>query len=204
MTPYEVFVCYHNMKLHFTNPRFSYVKTPKGVRGIPTVWAKQSDKVKSLVDRFSENLQESEVKAFFLSNFVYFVNRESMSHITYFIENEARSYEFFEKWKKKVKNFSGVVRDDISKNPELFHGINTDMGMMIPRDEFSKINVDKLMKKVLQGIVTKETYIVMMYKLGWEQYFDFELIEWEHDRIKKYSEFISLQMIETVYNKIVI
>lgn len=145
MTPYESFVMYSALKLHFTSEKFDYHKYHGKTNVAKTTFEKRKDKYDfvKIVRKYSDD----EMELFFVSNFIY--NPKIWSKEL--LKDEAND-RFLEK-QKILQSLTYIFKSDVELLIEKFDDLND---MLRVSDAYPP-----LLKLTLQKDVHLETFIIL-------------------------------------------
>lgn len=100
MNPFEVFVRYSALKLHFTTQKYNYFTYNKKTKASLDTFNKRSDKY--WFEKLSRQKSESEIEEFFVANFIYSDNPKSL-WVGEMIRNGEGVYTGWKKRKQSLK-----------------------------------------------------------------------------------------------------
>ena len=189
MMPFDAYKCYLAMKNHFTKDKYDYLKYSGKVRATHQAFYKRKDRF--WFEKFARNKNDKEIEEFFVSNFIYSSNPETMWIGEMIKEGEGR----YTEWKKKVQSLSYIFKEE---SESLFTNNKFD-------DVFDCSKGHPIvLKKFLGGSLSIESMVIYDRILGYGKDFDKKLKDpvWEtvSRRVKKYSPFLNIDVFR--YKKI--
>ena len=189
MMPFDAYKCYLAMKHHFTKDKYDYLKYHGKVRATHQAFYKRKDRF--WFEKFARNKNDKEIEEFFVSNFIYSSNPETMWIGEMIKEGEGR----YTEWKKKVQSLSYIFKEE---SESLFMNNKVD-------DVFDCSKGHPIvLKKFLGGSLSIESMVIYDRILGYGKDFDKKLKDpvWEtvSRRVKKYSPFLNIDVFR--YKKI--
>jgi hypothetical protein len=146
MTPYESFIMYSALKLHFGTEKFDYFKYNRKVNVAKDTFEKRKDKYDFV--KLSRKYSDEEMELFFVSNFLVHPKAWSKELIT----DEANDC-FVEK-QKILQSLSYVFKNDIEMLKEKFENLNDML-------KVSDNTYPPLLKMTFQKDVHLETFIIL-------------------------------------------
>ena len=187
--PFDAYKCYLAMKNHFTKDKYDYLKYHGKVRATHQAFYKRKDRF--WFEKFARNKNDKEIEEFFVSNFIYSSNPETMWIGEMIKEGEGR----YTEWKKKVQSLSYIFKEE---SESLFTNNKVD-------DVFDCSKGHPIvLKKFLGGSLSIESMVIYDRILGYGKNFDKKLKDpvWEtvSRRVKKYSPFLNIDVFR--YKKI--
>ena len=187
--PFDAYKCYLAMKNHFTKDKYDYLKYHGKVRATHQAFYKRKDRF--WFEKFARNKNDKEIEEFFVSNFIYSSNPETMWIGEMIKEGEGR----YTEWKKKVQSLSYIFKEE---SESLFTNNKFD-------DVFDCSKGHPIvLKKFLGGSLSIESMVIYDRILGYGKDFDKKLKDpvWEtvSRRVKKYSPFLNIDVFR--YKKI--
>ena len=187
--PFDAYKCYLAMKNHFTKDKYDYLKYHGKVRATHQAFYKRKDRF--WFEKFARNKNDKEIEEFFVSNFIYSSNPETMWIGEMIKEGEDR----YTEWKKKVQSLSYIFKEE---SESLFTNNKFD-------DVFDCSKGHPIvLKKFLGGSLSIESMVIYDRILGYGKDFDKKLNDpvWEtvSRRVKKYSPFLNIDVFR--YKKI--
>ena len=187
--PFDAYKCYLAMKNHFTKDKYDYLKYSGKVRATHQAFYKRKDRF--WFEKFARNKNDKEIEEFFVSNFIYSSNPETMWIGEMIKEGEGR----YTEWKKKVQSLSYIFKEE---SESLFTNNKFD-------DVFDCSKGHPIvLKKFLGGSLSIESMVIYDRILGYGKDFDKKLKDpvWEtvSRRVKKYSPFLNIDVFR--YKKI--
>jgi len=189
MMPFDAYKCYLAMKNHFTKDKYDYLKYHGKVRATHQAFYKRKDRF--WFEKFARQKNDKEIEEFFVSNFIYSSNPETMWIGEMIKEGEDR----YTEWKKKVQSLSYIFKEE---SESLFMNNKVD-------DVFDCSKGHPIvLKKFLGGSLSIESMVIYDRILGYGKNFDKKLKDpvWEtvSRRVKKYSPFLNIDVFR--YKKI--
>ena len=187
--PFDAYKCYLAMKNHFTKDKYDYLKYHGKVRATHQAFYKRKDRF--WFEKFARQKSDKEIEEFFVSNFIYSSNPETMWIGEMIKEGEGR----YTEWKKKVQSLSYIFKEE---SESLFTNNKVD-------DVFDCSKGHPIiLKKFLGGSLSIESMVIYDRILGYGKDFDKKLKDpvWEtvSRRVKKYSPFLNIDVFR--YKKI--
>ena len=187
--PFDAYKCYLAMKNHFTKDKYDYLKYSGKVRATHQAFYKRKDRF--WFEKFARNKKDKEIEEFFVSNFIYSSNPETMWIGEMIKEGEDR----YTEWKKKVQSLSYIFKEE---SESLF--MNNKVDDVFDCSKGHPI----ILKKFLGGSLSIESMVIYDRILGYGKDFDKKLNDpvWEtvSRRVKKYSPFLNIDVFR--YKKI--
>ena len=187
--PFDAYKCYLAMKNHFTKDKYDYLKYHGKVRATHQAFYKRKDRF--WFEKFARNKNDKEIEEFFVSNFIYSSNPETMWIGEMIKEGEGR----YTEWKKKVQSLSYIFKEE---SESLF--MNNKVDDVFDCSKGHPI----ILKKFLGGSLSIESMVIYDRILGYGKDFDKKLNDpvWEtvSRRVKKYSPFLNIDVFR--YKKI--
>ena len=187
--PFDAYKCYLAMKNHFTKDKYDYLKYHGKVRATHQAFYKRKDRF--WFEKFARNKNDKEIEEFFVSNFIYSSNPETMWIGEMIKEGEDR----YTEWKKKVQSLSYIFKEEseiLFTNNKVDDVFDCSKGHPI------------VLKKFLGGSLSIESMVIYDRILGYGKDFDKKLKDpvWEtvSRRVKKYSPFLNIDVFR--YKKI--
>tara|TARA_R100001443_G_scaffold8261_3_gene17574 strand:- start:776 stop:1372 length:597 start_codon:yes stop_codon:yes gene_type:complete len=189
MMPFDAYKCYLAMKNHFTKDKYDYLKYSGKVRATHQAFYKRKDRF--WFEKFARQKSDKEIEEFFVSNFIYSSNPETMWIGEMIKDGEGR----YTEWKKKVQSLSYIFKEE---SESLFSDNKVD-------DVFDCSKGHPIiLKKFLGGSLSIESMVIYDRILGYGKDFDKKLKDpvWEtvSRRVKKYSPFLNIDVFR--YKKI--
>ncbi len=187
--PFDAYKCYLAMKNHFTKDKYDYLKYSGKVRATHQAFYKRKDRF--WFEKFARQKSDKEIEEFFVSNFIYSSNPETMWIGEMIKDGEGR----YTEWKKKVQSLSYIFKEE---SESLFSDNKVD-------DVFDCSKGHPIiLKKFLGGSLSIESMVIYDRILGYGKDFDKKLKDpvWEtvSRRVKKYSPFLNIDVFR--YKKI--
>ena len=185
----DAYRCYLSLKNHYTKDKYDYHKYRGKVRATNAAFYKRKDRF--WFEKFARNKNDKEIEEFFVSNFIYSSNPETMWIGEMIKEGEDR----YTEWKKKVQSLSYIFKEE---SESLFTNNKVD-------DVFDCSKGHPIiLKKFLGGSLSIESMVIYDRILGYGKDFDKKLNDpvWEtvSRRVKKYSPFLNIDVFR--YKKI--
>ena len=189
MMPFDAYRCYLSLKNHFTKEHYDYIKYRGKTRATKQAFYKRKDRF--WFEKFARQKSDKEVEEFFVSNFIYSTDPETMWIGEMMKEGEGR----YTDWKKKVQSLSYNFREEIES---LFDDKEVDEVFDCSKGH------PPILKKYLGGDITLETMVICDIIFGYAKNFDKKLKDpvWEtvSRKIRKYSPFLNIDVFR--YKKI--
>jgi len=183
MTPYESFIMYSALKLHFGSEKFDYFKYNRKVNVAKDTFEKRKDKYDFV--KLSRKYSDDEMELFFVSNFLVHPKAWSKELLT----DEANDC-FIEK-QKVLQSLSYVFKNDIEMLKEKFENLNDML-------KVSDNTYPPLLKMTFQKDVHLETFIILDSILKFVPIWNKKITDtfrWPDFALmcKKYKPFLSLE-----------
>lgn len=189
MTPFDVYKTYLSLKSHFTKEKYDYHKYCGKTRAQLQSFYKRKDRY--WFERLSRQKNDKEVVDFFVSNFIFCNDPQSLWIGEIIKEGESR----YDDWKKRMQSLSYIFKEETN---ELF-------------GEYSFEDVFKcskghppILKNFLSGKISLETLVIYDRIFLFSKKFDKKLLDpiWEmvSFKIKKYNSFLNIDIFK--YRKI--
>ena len=179
----DAYRCYLALKNHFTKEKYDYHKYRGKVRATNKAFYKRKDRF--WFEKFARQKDDKEVEEFFVSNFIYSTDPETMWIGEMIKEGENRYID----WKKKIQSLSYIFKEEVNS---LFEE-NTVNEVF----DCSKGH-PPILKSYLGGNTSLETMVICDKILGYRENFDKKLNDpvWEtvSRKIKKYDPFINIDV----------
>ena len=189
MMPFDAYRCYLSLKNHFTKEHYDYIKYRGKTRATKQAFYKRKDRF--WFEKFARQKSDKEVEEFFVSNFIYSTDPETMWIGEMMKEGEGR----YTDWKKKVQSLSYIFREEVES---LFDDKEVDEVFDCSKGH------PPILKKYLGGDITLETMVICDIIFGYAKNFDKKLKDpvWEtvSRKIRKYSPFLNIDVFR--YKKI--
>ena len=189
MMPFDAYRCYLSLKNHFTKDHYDYIKYRGKTRATHQAFYKRKDRF--WFEKFARQKSDKEVEEFFVSNFIYSTDPETMWIGEMMKEGEGR----YTDWKKKVQSLSYIFREEVES---LFDDKEVDEVFDCSKGH------PPILKKYLGGDITLETMVICDIIFGYAKNFDKKLKDpvWEtvSRKIRKYSPFLNIDVFR--YKKI--
>ena len=190
MMPFDAYRCYLSLKNHFTKDHYDYIKYRGKTRATHQAFYKRKDRF--WFEKFARQKNDKEVEEFFVSNFIYSTDPETMWIGEIIKEGEGR----YQEWRKKVQSLSYVFKEETSN---LFADDN--FGAMFAVDPPRH---PAILKEYLGGKVSLETMVIcdriLEYRKDWDKKLNDPVWETVSRKIKKYSPFLNIDVLR--YKKI--
>ena len=182
--PFDAYRCYLSLKNHFTKDHYDYIKYRGKPRATHQAFYKRKDRF--WFEKFARQKNDKEVEEFFVSNFIYSTDPETMWIGEIIKEGEGR----YQEWRKKVQSLSYVFKEETSN---LFADDN--FGAMFAVDPPRH---PAILKEYLGGKVSLETMVIcdriLEYRKDWDKKLDDPVWETVSRKIKKYSPFLNIDV----------
>ena len=182
MTAFDCYKTYLAIKQHFTQPAYDYFRYYGATSASMTSFNRRKDKY--FFEKMSRQKTDSEIKEYFVANFVYPSNPQSV-WIGEIIKEGENNYNT---WLKINQSLAYYYKEDLEIlfNTEDFKSVMECRGHPI------------LLKKYLSGRINLETLVIMNKILNFVPYFDNKLKDpvWETVslKIKKYTPFLNINV----------
>ena len=181
--PFDAYRCYLSLKNHFTKDHYDYIKYRGKTRATVQAFYKRKDRF--WFEKFARQKNDKEVEEFFVSNFVYTTDPETMWIGEIIKEGESRYIE----WKRKIQSLSYIFKEEV----------NTLFDENSVYDAFTCSKGHPLiLKSYLSGDTSIETMVICDRILEYRKDFDKKLTDpvWEtvSRKIKKYSPFLNIDV----------
>ena len=189
MTPFDCYKTYLALKNHFTKKSYDYFTYNKKTRASLQSFYKRRDRF--WFEKLSRQKNEKEIEDFFVSNFVFCSDPDTLWIGEIIKEGEER----YQQWQRKKQSLSYIFRQE-SKN-------------LFEDNEFDKVFACSkghpiLLKKFLTNEISLETMVIYDRIFQYKNNFDKKLTDpvWEmvSCKIKKYSPFLNIDVLS--YRKI--
>ena len=184
MMPFDAYRCYLSLKNHFTKDHYDYIKYRGKTRATHQAFYKRKDRF--WFEKFARQKNDKEVEEFFVSNFIYSTDPETMWIGEIIKEGEGR----YQEWRKKVQSLSYVFKEETSN---LFADDN--FGAMFAVDPPRH---PAILKEYLGGKVSLETMVIcdriLEYRKDWDKKLNDPVWETVSRKIKKYSPFLNIDV----------
>ena len=182
--PFDAYRCYLSLKNHFTKDHYDYIKYRGKTRATHQAFYKRKDRF--WFEMFARQKNDKEVEEFFVSNFIYSTDPETMWIGEIIKEGEGR----YQEWRKKVQSLSYVFKEETSN---LFADDN--FGDMFAVDPPRH---PAILKEYLGGKVSLETMVIcdriLEYRKDWDKKLNDPVWETVSRKIKKYSPFLNIDV----------
>ena len=184
MMPFDADRSYLSLKNHFTKDHYDYIKYRGKTRATHQAFYKRKDRF--WFEKFARQKNDKEVEEFFVSNFIYSTDPETMWIGEIIKEGEGR----YQEWRKKVQSLSYVFKEETSN---LFADDN--FGAMFAVDPPRH---PAILKEYLGGKVSLETMVIcdriLEYRKDWDKKLNDPVWETVSRKIKKYSPFLNIDV----------
>ena len=184
MMPFDAYRCYLSLKNHFTKDHYDYIKYRGKTRATHQAFYKRKDRF--WFEKFARQKYDKEVEEFFVSNFIYSTDPETMWIGEIIKEGEGR----YQEWRKKVQSLSYVFKEETSN---LFADDN--FGAMFAVDPPRH---PAILKEYLGGKVSLETMVIcdriLEYRKDWDKKLNDPVWETVSRKIKKYESFLNINV----------
>ena len=182
MTAFDCYKTYLAIKQHFTQPAYDYFRYYGATSASVTSFNRRKDKY--FFEKMSRQKTESEIKEYFVANFVYPSNPQSV-WIGEIIKQGETNYNTW-----------------LKINQSLAYYYKEDLDILFDTEDFLSVmeckGHPKLLKKYLSGKINLETLVIMNKILNFVPYFDNKLKDpvWETVslKIKKYTPFLNINV----------
>jgi len=184
MTPIDVYKTYLAFKNHFTKQSYSYFKYSGKSRA--SVQAYNNRKDRYFFERMSRKKDDSEIKEYFLANFVECDDPDRL-WIGDIISSGEDNYK---SWMKRSQTLTYMFKTEVEVfvNKENFQQLFSIKGQSHP----------EVLKKYLQGALSIETMVILDIILEYVKNFDKKLEDpvWNTVslKIKKYKPFLNIDV----------
>ena len=179
----DAYRCYLALKNHFTKEKYDYHKYRGKVRATNKAFYKRKDRF--WFEKFARQKDDKEVEDFFVSNFIYSTDPETMWIGEMIKEGENRYID----WKKKIQSLSYIFKEEVNS---LF-----EQNTLNEVFDCSKGH-PPILKSYLGGNTSLETMVICDKILGYRENFDKKLNDpvWEtvSRKIKKYDPFLNIDV----------
>ena len=179
----DAYRCYLALKNHFTKEKYDYHKYRGKVRATNKAFYKRKDRF--WFEKFARQKDDKEVEEFFVSNFIYSTDPETMWIGEMIKEGENRYID----WKKKIQSLSYIFKEEVNS---LF-----EQNTLNEVFDCSKGH-PPILKSYLGGNTSLETMVICDKILGYRDNFDKKLNDpvWEtvSRKIKKYDPFLNIDV----------
>jgi len=179
----DAYRCYLALKNHFTKEKYDYHKYRGKVRATNKAFYKRKDRF--WFEKFARQKDDKEVEDFFVSNFIYSTDPETMWIGEMIKEGENRYID----WKKKIQSLSYIFKEEVNS---LF-----EQNTLNEVFDCSKGH-PPILKSYLGGNTSLETMVICDKILGYRDNFDKKLNDpvWEtvSRKIKKYDPFLNIDV----------
>jgi hypothetical protein len=189
MTPFDVYKTYLSLKSHFTKEQYDYHKYCGKTRAQLQSFYKRKDRY--WFERLSRQKSDKEVIDFFVSNFIFCNDPQSLWIGEIIKDGESR----YGDWKKRIQSLSYIFKEETQ---ELF-------GQCEFEDVFKCTKGHPpILKNFLSGKISLETIVIYDRIFMFSKKFDKKLLDpvWEmvSFKIKKYNSFLNIDIFK--YRKI--
>jgi hypothetical protein len=146
LTPYDVYVLYLSLKLHFTDPNYDFFKYSGKVRAKKESFNKRKDRY--FFEKLSRKTEEKQIVEFFVSNFIESSDPSKM----WVGELKNKGEENYINWKARVQSLSYIFNQDLKRLTEdchLFEALTTKSN-----------SHPKILKYYLSNKISLETIVI--------------------------------------------
>jgi hypothetical protein len=189
MMPFDAYRCYLSLKNHFTKDHYDYIKYRGKTRATVQAFYKRKDRF--WFEKFARSKNDKEVEEFFVSNFIYSTDPDTMWIGEMIKEGEGR----YQQWQKKVQSLTYVFKEEVNT---LFDGKKVDEIFDCSSGH------PPILKSYLSGSTSLETMVIcdriLEYRKDWDKKLDDPVWETVSRKIKKYSPFLNIDVLR--YKKI--
>ena len=187
--PFDAYRCYLSLKNHFTKDHYDYIKYRGKTRATVQAFYKRKDRF--WFEKFARSKNDKEVEEFFVSNFIYSTDPDTMWIGEMIKEGEGR----YQQWQKKVQSLTYVFKEEVNT---LFDGKKVDEIFDCSSGH------PPILKSYLSGSTSLETMVIcdriLEYRKDWDKKLDDPVWETVSRKIKKYSPFLNIDVLR--YKKI--
>lgn len=184
MSPYDCYIVFLALKQHFVRPSYDIIKYNWKTRASLTSFHKRTDRY--FYERLSRKKNESEIKNFFIANFVNAENPNSV----YIAELLRDGEDVYVQWMKRIQSLSYNFKNEISS---LFSQENFNSVIICRNNQHST-----LIRKYLQKSISLETLVILEKILHYAKDYDKVLDDpvWDSLRLKilKYSSLLNIDI----------
>ena len=181
--PFDAYRCYLSLKNHFTKDHYDYIKYRGKTRATVQAFYKRKDRF--WFEKFARSKNDKEVEEFFVSNFIYSTDPDTMWIGEMIKEGEGR----YQQWQKKVQSLTYVFKEEVNT---LFDGKKVDEIFDCSKGH------PPILKSYLSGNTSLEALVICDRILGYRKDWDKKLNDpvWEtvSRKIKKYSPFLNIDV----------
>ena len=183
MMPFDAYRCYLSLKNHFTKDKYDYQKYGIKARATHKAFYKRTDRF--WFEKIARQKNQKEVEEFFVSNFIYTTDPQTMWIGEMIKEGEER----YVQWQKRVQSLSYIFKEEVST---LFDEKKVD-------EVFDCSTGHPLILKSYLGKKTSlETLVICDRIFEYRKDFDQKLTDpvWEtvSRKIKKYGPFLNIDV----------
>ena len=183
MMPFDAYRCYLSLKNHFTKDKYDYQKYGIKARATHKAFYKRKDRF--WFEKIARQKNQKEVEEFFVSNFIYTTDPQTMWIGEMIKEGEER----YVQWQKRVQSLSYIFEEEVST---LFDEKKVD-------EVFDCSTGHPLILKSYLGKKTSlETLVICDRIFEYRKDFDQKLNDpvWEtvSRKIKKYGPFLNIDV----------
>ena len=180
VTPFDAYKSYHGLKNHFTKKTYDYHKYCGKSRASLQSFYKRRDRY--FFEKLSRQKDDQEVVDFFVANFTSCNDPQTL----WIGEIMAKGEGNYTEWKKRKQSLSYLFKEEVEG---VFDGNKFDEMFLIEGTKHPQI-----VKEVLQGNLSLESFIILDRILGFKKSFDKKLKDpvWEFlsMRMDKYGPFL--------------
>ena len=181
MMHFDAYRCYLSLKNHFTKDHYDYIKYRGKTRATVQAFYKRKDRF--WFEKFARSKNDKEVEEFFVSNFIYSTDPDTMWIGEMIKEGEGR----YQQWQKKVQSLTYVFKEEVNT---LFDGKRVDEIFDCSSGH------PPILKSYLSGSTSLETMVIcdriLEYRKDWDKKLNDPVWETVSRKIKKYSPFLNI------------
>lgn len=184
VTPIDVYKTYLAFKNHFTKENYNYFKYSGKSRCSAAAYNKRKDRY--FFERMSRKKDDSEIKEYFLANFIECDDPERL----WIGEIISTGEDNYTSWAKRAQTLTYMFKTEIEVfiNKDNLQELFTVKGSSHP----------EILKKYLQGAISIETMVILDMVLGYIKNFDKKLDDpvWNTVslKLKKYKPFLNINV----------
>ena len=184
VTPIDVYKTYLAFKNHFTKENYNYFKYSGKSRCSAAAYNKRKDRY--FFERMSRKKDDSEIKEYFLANFIECDDPERL----WIGEIISTGEDNYTSWAKRAQTLTYMFKTEIEVfiNKDNLQELFTVKGSSHP----------EILKKYLQGAISIETMVILDMVLGYIKNFDKKLDDpvWNTVslKLKKYKPFLNIDV----------
>ena len=183
MMPFDAYRCYLSLKNHFTKDKYDYQKYGIKARATHKAFYKRKDRF--WFEKIARQKNQKEVEEFFVSNFIYTTDPQTMWIGEMIKEGEER----YVQWQKRVQSLSYIFKEEVST---LFDEKKVD-------EVFDCSTGHPLILKSYLGKKTSlETLVIcdriFEYRKDFDERLDDPVWETVSLKIKKYTPFLNIDV----------